>query len=306
MRLFRNVKRAAGFAAAALLLGAPAEAYYHYVYYVNSSGAVQQRVGARQVRSQPDCPNSTLTFYVSDTGPANLGARRQFWLRARRSEAGRGSLECGAHLGTAHLFRRHRKRQSERQHSRRPGNLSGPAPRNPRHGYAQHFGPHQFLQGPYPARLFVPITHSLVMLTNNTNSGSSSPGPSYLESYFTTAVHEIGHSLGLQHTWTGSAMSQAVIRDTSRARPLDADDIASLSESVRQRRLDVELRQHLGHGAVQQRPAGVDGVGSGDRAHRRRCQRPDQPRRHLHHQRPAAQHLSALRAPAAARCHRQR
>src|SRR5262249_22476708 len=39
----------------------------------------------------------------------------------------------------------------------------------------------------------------------------------------------IGHALGLQHTWTGSAMSQAIIRNTSRTRPLDADDLAGLS-----------------------------------------------------------------------------
>ncbi len=75
---------------------------------------------------------------------------------------------------------------------------------------------------------FYPIVRGLVMLSQDT-SNPNGPGPSYTEEYFTTAVHEIGHAVGLQHTWTSSAMSQDVIRNTSRARPLDADDIASLA-----------------------------------------------------------------------------
>src|SRR4051794_14994270 len=77
-----------------------------------------------------------------------------------------------------------------------------------------------------PAGQFYPIVRGVVMISRDTGS---QPWPSSAETFFATAVHEIGHAVGLQHTWTGSAMSQGVIRTTSRARPLDADDIASLA-----------------------------------------------------------------------------
>ena len=70
---------------------------------------------------------------------------------------------------------------------------------------------------------FVPIVESLIHLNINLTQQAgpaytdSFAGPSYTESFFTTVVHEIGHALGLQHTFTSAAMSTAVSRATSRA-----------------------------------------------------------------------------------------
>ena len=73
---------------------------------------------------------------------------------------------------------------------------------------------------------FFPIAGSVVFLNSET---SVPPGPSYAETYFTTTVHELGHALGLQHTFTSSAMSQQVVRNTTRTYPLGADDVAALA-----------------------------------------------------------------------------
>ena len=76
---------------------------------------------------------------------------------------------------------------------------------------------------------FVPILRSQVVVSDNLADDREGPGPSFSERFYNTLVHEIGHALGLQHSLAGSALSQEPTRSTTRARPLELDDVAGLS-----------------------------------------------------------------------------
>jgi hypothetical protein len=78
----------------------------------------------------------------------------------------------------------------------------------------------------------VPILQSAMVIGLDLQSPDVSAtgiGPSWSDRLFMTLVHEFGHTLGLQHTWTSSAMSTEITRAMTRAHPLGADDIAAVS-----------------------------------------------------------------------------
>lgn len=72
--------------------------------------------------------------------------------------------------------------------------------------------------------VFVPIVKSVVILQPDLTNR-----PIYTENFSSTLIHEFGHALGLQHTFTSSVMSTATTRATSKARPLTTDDVAAIS-----------------------------------------------------------------------------
>jgi uncharacterized protein (TIGR03437 family) len=75
-----------------------------------------------------------------------------------------------------------------------------------------------------PGSPFVPITRAVLILQKDL-----SEQPSFSQTFFSTVVHEMGHTLGLQHSMTSGAMSTQVTRSTTRSEPLSQDDIAALS-----------------------------------------------------------------------------
>jgi len=228
MRRSGRISHALAFAAAALLLGMPAQAYYHYVHYLTGTAPYLPVPEAYDLTA---LPNQTITFFVSSSGPGSYGPNDSYGSvvsQVRQAAAAWNSVASSAlrvAFGGIETYNANPGSTTPRGDvvfADLPPGLLGLGTANvPVTATVQTGANGQF----------IPLTSGLVILTDTTNPNAPyGPGPSYLEEFYTTTVHEFGHALGLQHTWTASAMSQDVIRNTSRARPLDADDIASLSE----------------------------------------------------------------------------
>ena len=75
---------------------------------------------------------------------------------------------------------------------------------------------------------FVPILRSKLQLRKDLTAAGYQQS-SYTDAFFMTLVHEFGHTLGLQHTFTSATMSTAITRATTRGVPLATDDVSGIS-----------------------------------------------------------------------------
>src|SRR5579864_1316420 len=189
----------AGAAIAAALSG-PAAAYYHFTYYTRPSAPFSPIPAKFDLNA---LPNKTLTFYVSDNGPTRLanndslpsvlGVFQQAiaaWNSVATSDlrlAFGGLYTQGAAANTPHV-------EIVFSEDVPPGviDVGGPVTK-----LAPTSGPNG---------QFVPISVSQILVPRNLAQIASSIGASSNEEFFTNVVHEIGHTLGLQHTFTSSAM----------------------------------------------------------------------------------------------------
>ncbi|MGJ5818239.1 matrixin family metalloprotease [Paludibaculum fermentans] len=203
----------------ALISGTLAPAYYHWIRF-QSGGAPYAPVYAHYDLNA--LQNKTVPFFISDNGPTQMASGDSFAavISQIRSAAavwnGVGTSDIRLAFGglfTAGTQMNAPGIQVQFSDEIPPGMIAYGVPTIANDAVQGASGP------------FYPITGAVLMLRKS----MAADRPSWAESFFLPVVHEFGHTLGLQHTWTSSVMSTEVTRTTTKSKPLGLDDIAGIS-----------------------------------------------------------------------------
>jgi uncharacterized protein (TIGR03437 family) len=212
---------------AGALAATPLWPYTFFLHYGSKGQVIPERFDLNQL------PLNTVTFYVSDAGPTVYDGNDSFPSVVNQirhaAQVWNGVSTSSLRVAFGGLFTIGTQDNSPGGEvvfeEMPPGVLafSGPttceAPGSSGNAACT-------AQIPANSAPFLPIMRSTMHMSQDL---SIIPGPGVAETLFLLSVHEMGHALGLQHTYTSSAMSTIATRATSLANPIEDDDRVGLS-----------------------------------------------------------------------------